>query len=74
MEYRRVGHTDISVSTISLGTWALGGPSFSEDGHASGWSLVHEQNADADISVTGRLYKDAITFVKFKGNFILKAN
>ena len=34
----------------------------------------HEQNADADISVTGRLYKDAITFVKFKGNFILKAN
>lgn len=34
----------------------------------------HEQKEDAAISVTGRLYKDATTFVKFKGSFIPKAH
>jgi myo-inositol catabolism protein IolS len=37
MQYRNLGNTDIKVSEISLGTWAIGGPYWT-DGESTGWT------------------------------------
>ncbi|MGM0460797.1 MAG: aldo/keto reductase [Fibrobacterota bacterium] len=41
MKYRNIGTTDISISEIGLGCWALGGPNW-DNGHPNGWSPVDE--------------------------------
>jgi aryl-alcohol dehydrogenase-like predicted oxidoreductase len=48
---RRLGKSELKVSEIGLGCWAIGGPSFDDNGEPTGWS----GNNDAD-SLTG-LYK-----------------
>ena len=37
MEYRNLGKTSIKVSEVSLGTWAIGGPYWTE-GESTGWT------------------------------------
>jgi len=36
--YRILGKCGLKVSEISLGCWAIGGPSFSDDGFPNGWA------------------------------------
>ena len=38
MTYRTLGKSGLKVSEIGLGCWAIGGPSFSDDGFSNGWS------------------------------------
>lgn len=44
MRYRQIGTSDISISEVGIGTWALGGPNF-KNGHPEGWSCVDENAA-----------------------------
>ncbi|MFW6210665.1 MAG: aldo/keto reductase, partial [bacterium] len=46
MNYRRIGLTDIKVSTVSLGCWTLGGDA--ERG-AAGWFAPEEKDAVSAI-------------------------
>jgi len=41
---RRLGKSELKVSEIGLGCWAIGGPSFDDNGEPTGWS----GNNDAD--------------------------
>ena len=36
--YRTLGKSGLKVSEIGLGCWAIGGPSFSDDGFPNGWT------------------------------------
>lgn len=38
MKYRNLGRSGMKVSEIGLGCWAIGGPSFSDDGNPNGWA------------------------------------
>ena len=44
MNYRTIGTSDIKVSEISLGCWALGGLNWVE-GHSAGWASIDEKEA-----------------------------
>ena len=39
MEYRRLGESDLEVSAVAMGTWAMGGP------WAHGWGPVDDQES-----------------------------
>lgn len=54
MEYRGIGRSEITVSEISLGCWAMGGPNW-HNGHPSGWAAVDE----AEITAAVKLAVDA---------------
>ena len=41
MEQRLLGNSDIAVSPLGLGCWAIGGP-FTMDGHQDGWGQVDD--------------------------------
>lgn len=41
MEYRKLGHSDVAVSEISLGCWTMGGLNWSK-GQSQGWANVDE--------------------------------
>ena len=41
MEQRVLGNSDIAVSPLGLGCWAIGGP-FTMDGHQDGWGQVDD--------------------------------
>lgn len=58
MDYRRLGKTDIRVSEIGLGCWAIGGPYWTE-GEPTGWTgdldeaeIVRAINRAVDLGVT----------------------
>jgi aryl-alcohol dehydrogenase-like predicted oxidoreductase len=36
--YRTLGKSGLKVTEIGLGCWAIGGPSFSDDGYPNGWA------------------------------------
>ncbi|TFG95277.1 MAG: aldo/keto reductase [Calditrichales bacterium] len=38
IRYRTLGKSGLKVSEIGLGCWAIGGPSFSDDGNPNGWA------------------------------------
>ncbi|MBN1984089.1 MAG: aldo/keto reductase [Chitinivibrionales bacterium] len=40
MEYRTIAQSDLRISVIGLGTWALGGLQWEEGGISSGWTPV----------------------------------
>jgi len=48
MEYRTLGKSGLKVSTISLGCWAIGGPSW-RDGGAVGWSGNNDDDSVAGL-------------------------
>lgn len=48
MEYRVLGRSGLRVSEISLGCWAIGGPSW-RDGHAVGWSGNNDEDSLAGL-------------------------
>ncbi|MCA1595770.1 MAG: aldo/keto reductase, partial [Chloroflexi bacterium] len=48
MEYRMMGRSGLRVSEISLGCWAIGGPSW-RDGHAVGWSGNNDEDSLAGL-------------------------
>lgn len=50
MRYRRLGQSDVVVSEVSLGCWALGGLNW-VDGHANGWADVDESDATEAVKV-----------------------
>ena len=54
MRYRQLGNSDVKVSEISLGCWALGGPSWAH-GKPSGWAKVDE----AEVTQAVKLALDA---------------
>lgn len=45
MKYNKIGLTDISISEISLGCWALGGLNWENGNISSGWTPVIESEA-----------------------------
>jgi len=45
MNYRPVGTTNISVSEIGLGCWAIGGPNWEKGSIPSGWSPINDNDA-----------------------------
>ena len=51
IKYRNLGKSGLKVSEVGLGCWAIGGPSFSDDGVPNGWA-----GADDGDSIKG-LYK-----------------
>ncbi len=38
LNHRTLGKSGLKVSEIGLGCWAIGGPSFSDDGYPNGWA------------------------------------
>jgi len=38
IKYRTLGKSGLKVSEVGLGCWAIGGPSFSDDGFPNGWA------------------------------------
>ncbi len=42
---RRVGESDIEVSAMGIGCWAIGGPAFNLDGTAIGWGDVNDEDS-----------------------------
>jgi myo-inositol catabolism protein IolS len=50
MKYRILGDSNISVSEIGLGCWALGGLTVA-NGHDSGWAPVDSQEAEQAIAL-----------------------
>ena len=50
MEYRILGDSDISVSEIGLGCWALGGLN-TKNGHDSGWAPVNPSEAEEAVAL-----------------------
>ena len=50
MEYRILGDSDISVSEIGLGCWALGGLN-TKNGHDSGWAPTNQSEAEEAVSL-----------------------
>jgi myo-inositol catabolism protein IolS len=50
VNYRILGKSGLKVTEIGLGCWAIGGPSFSDDGQPNGWA-----GADDQASVKGLL-------------------
>ena len=45
---RKLGKCGLQVSEVGLGCWAIGGPSFSDDGFPNGWA-----GNDDDMSIKG---------------------
>jgi len=43
--YRTLGKSGLKVSEIGLGCWAIGGPSFSDDGFPNGWAGNNDQES-----------------------------
>ncbi len=41
MRYRQIGQTDIMISEVGLGCWALGGPNWENGKIANGWSEIN---------------------------------
>ncbi len=43
--YRTLGKSGLKVSEIGLGCWAIGGPSFSDDGFPNGWGGNNDEES-----------------------------
>jgi aryl-alcohol dehydrogenase-like predicted oxidoreductase len=48
MNYRKIGSSDLEVSEIGMGTWALGGP-VTYMGHSVGWRKIEDHQAIATL-------------------------
>ena len=57
MKYIKLGKTDETVSTISLGTWAFGGPGTVGKNIPVGWA---DQSKDDSISVLKKSHDSGI--------------
>lgn len=42
---KKLGNTDIEVSAMGIGCWAIGGPAFNLDGTAIGWGDVNDEDS-----------------------------
>lgn len=42
---KKIGNTDIEVSAMGIGCWAIGGPAFNLDGTAIGWGDVNDEDS-----------------------------
>lgn len=42
---KKIGNTDIEVSAMGIGCWAIGGPAFNRDGTAIGWGDVDDKDS-----------------------------
>lgn len=45
MEKRRIGKSEIKVSAMGIGCWAIGGPAFEKDGTPIGWGDVKDEES-----------------------------
>jgi len=43
--YRTLGKSGLKVTEIGLGCWAIGGPSFSDDGEPNGWAGAEDRES-----------------------------
>lgn len=66
MQERRLGRSDIEVSPMGLGCWAIGGPWTWEDGEPMGWGRVDDRES---IRAIHRAIDLGITFFDTAANY-----
>ena len=59
MRQRRIGKSDIKISPLGMGCWAIGGEFYDSDGHPVGWGKTNDAES---LKALQTAYEHGITF------------